>query len=150
MRRIDRLCMQDDIVSFKGDIHRSLLGNTNIDLNLSCESVALLLVKARMAQRERHGLRELFPAAICRDPSWDILLGCFIAQLEQHPLCVKQIRCELDESNTALLRRLDDLQELGLVSRRRDDVDGRRTIVEISPKGMNAMAQFLDRYLALR
>ena len=150
MSGIERLHLRDKVISLSDDISNSLLHNTNIDLELTCDGAARLLGHAQLAKRERRGIRELFPAAISRDPSWDILLDCFIAQLERRPLCVKQIHGDLKESNTALLRRLDDLEAAGLIARRRDDLDGRRTIVEISSKAMRAMAEFLDRYMAPR
>jgi len=67
---------------------------------------------------------------------------CFTSDLEQRSLCVKQIRSELDESNTSLLRRIQELEDAGMVQRQRDDVDGRRTIVRLTSEGKAAMARF--------
>lgn len=105
-----------------------------------------MLAKARQVQRSRQGQRSLFPPPLFRESSWDILLNCFVAQLEKRHLCVKQLHAELDESNTALLRRLADLERLALLERSRDGLDGRRTLVHLTPRATELIGQFLDRY----
>ncbi|MES2496775.1 MAG: transcriptional regulator [Pseudomonadota bacterium] len=92
--------------------------------------------------RWRRVQRSIFPDAVFRESCWDIMLMCFTSDLEQGSLCVKQIRSELDESNTSLLRRIQELEDAGMVQRQRDDVDGRRTIVRLTNDGKAAMARF--------
>lgn len=70
------------------------------------------------------------------------MLLCFTSELEKRSMCVKQIRNELDESNTSLLRRIQELEDAGMIQRQRDDMDGRRTTVRLTPEGENAMARF--------
>lgn len=72
------------------------------------------------------------------------MLLCFASQLEGHPLCIKQIRNHLDESHTALLRRVDELEQAGMVRRDRDESDGRRTMVQLTPAGVAAMTRFFE------
>ena len=73
------------------------------------------------------------------------MLNCFIAKLEGRQLCVKQLHIDLEESNTAMLRRLADLERLGLLIRSRDNIDGRRTLVQLTPRATDLVRQFLQR-----
>lgn len=95
-------------------------------------------MSVRLAQRR------IFPSAVFRESCWDIMLLCFASQLEGHPLCIKQIRNQLDESNTALLRRIDELEQAGMVRRHRDELDGRRTMVQLTPAAIAAMTRFFE------
>lgn len=88
--------------------------------------------------------RTYFPSAALREACWDILLMCLIGQLDQRPLCIKQLRNQLDESHTALLRRVDELESANLLHRRRDEVDARRTTLHLTPETMTAMEHFFD------
>lgn len=91
----------------------------------------------------RRTRRSMFPEAALRGSCWDILLLCFDANMTGRTICVKQIRSELDESSTSVLRRLQELEDAGLVLRQRDAVDGRRTIVLLTREANEAMARFL-------
>jgi len=86
--------------------------------------------------------RSIFPEAVFRESCWDIMLLCFTGQLAGRQMCVKQIRIELDESNTSLLRRLQELEDAGMIRRERDDVDARRTIVRLTDKATAAMSRY--------
>lgn len=86
--------------------------------------------------------RSIFPDAVFRESCWDIMLLCFTGQLAGRQMCVKQIRIELDESNTSLLRRLQELEDAGMVRRERDDVDARRTIVRLTDEAAAAMSRY--------
>lgn len=103
-----------------------------------------LIERARAAMAIRLAQRRIFPAAVFRESCWDIMLLCFGRQLEGHALCIKQIRNHLDESNTALLRRIDELEQAGMVRRHRDTADGRRTMVQLTPSAVAAMTRFFD------
>ena len=103
-----------------------------------------LIERARSAMAIRQAQRRIFPAAVFRESCWDIMLLCFASQLEGYPLCIKQIRNHLDESNTALLRRIDELEQAGMVRRHRDELDGRRTTVQLTPAGIAGMTRFFE------
>jgi DNA-binding MarR family transcriptional regulator len=105
-------------------------------------SVAELRNQSDRVLRWRRIQRSLFPEAVFRESCWDILLLCLSGQLAGRQMCVKQIRNELDESSTSLLRRLQELEDAGMLRRERDDVDGRRTIVRLTDEAATAMSRY--------
>ena len=98
--------------------------------------------KAERALRWRRIQRRIFPEAVLRGPCWDIMLTCITGELADQPVCVKQIRNQLDESQTSVLRRIDELEQAGMVQRFRDERDGRRTLVRLTWQGADAMSRF--------
>lgn len=98
---------------------------------------------AAKALRWRSAQRRAFPEAALHATCWDIMLLCFASQLEGRKMCVKQVRSQLVESSTSVLRRIDELQQCGMVQRQRDEQDGRRTMLRLSREGSVAMSRFL-------
>ncbi|KQX20784.1 MULTISPECIES: winged helix DNA-binding protein [unclassified Sphingomonas] len=86
----------------------------------------------------------MFPDAVFRDSCWDIMLLCFSGQLADRRICVKQLHNELDQSNTSLLRRIQELEDAGMIRRERDDLDGRRTVVRLTDSAVAAMSRFFQ------
>ncbi|WP_164857199.1 winged helix DNA-binding protein [Sphingomonas crocodyli] len=86
-----------------------------------------------------------FPRPIFGNANWVILLACLDALLNGRIQCVKQIRAMLDESSTAVLRRIEALEKCGMIGRRRDPDDGRRTHVLLTVAGYRTMAEHLPR-----
>ncbi|TZG24655.1 winged helix DNA-binding protein [Sphingomonas montanisoli] len=86
-----------------------------------------------------------FPRPVFGNANWVILLACLDALLNGRMQCVKQIRAMLDESSTAVLRRIEALEKRGMIGRRRDPDDGRRTHVLLTVSGYQTMAQHLPR-----
>lgn len=103
------------------------------------ESAEQLRDKAERALRFRRAQRHIFPEAVLRGPCWDIMLDCLAGELAGRPVCVKQLRNEINESQTSLLRRIDELEEADMVQRLRDEQDGRRTLVRLTRQGADAM-----------
>ena len=99
---------------------------------------------SRQAIRWRRARRDMFPEAALRDTSWDIMLLCLTGEIAGRPMCVKQIRTELEESQTSVLRRIDELEKAGMLCRLRDAMDGRRTLVRLSREGALAMVRFFE------
>ena len=89
-------------------------------------------------------LRE-FPRPLFGNANWLILLACLDALMNGRMQCVKQIRGMLDESSTAVLRRIEALEKRGMIGRRRDPDDGRRTHVLLTVGGYRTMAEHLPR-----
>lgn len=96
------------------------------------------------ALRWRRAQRSIFPDAVLRESCWDIMLLCLTGELAGRCMCVKQIRCELKESQTSVLRRIGTLEQAGMVLRQRDALDGRRTIVRLTRDATIALSRFFD------
>ncbi|WP_176488944.1 MarR family winged helix-turn-helix transcriptional regulator [Rhizorhabdus dicambivorans] len=92
----------------------------------------------------RRAQHQVFPETVLRGACWDIMLSCMAGELAGRPVCVKQIRTQLRESQTSVLRRIDELERSGLVQRRRDEMDGRRTLLRLTPEGDDAMSRFFS------
>ena len=126
----------DEIVGFVSSVN----GSGYSDYSLDAERLRQLSAKAIGFRRAR---RALFPEAALRESCWDILLLCFEADAAGKTICVKQIRSELEESSTSVLRRLQELEDALLVRRQRDAIDGRRTVVHLTSEAAERMSHFL-------
>ena len=76
-----------------------------------------------------------FPANLFGEPAWDCLLDLYLALLEQRQLSASQLCAAATVPPTTALRWLDVLCQKNLAMRRPDPRDGRRTLVNLTPKG---------------
>lgn len=130
--------------SVSDDELRALLSAVNAPQgcrSLSGEVQQLRYLSDRIL-RWRRIQRDIFPEAVFRESCWDIMLLCFTGQLADRRIYVKQLRNELDESGTALLRRIQELEDAGMIRRQRDEMDGRRTVVRLTDTAIAAMSRF--------
>ena len=104
---------------------------------------APLLALARQTQQARINCSQHFPKNVFRDSAWDIMLELFVVAEEGRTTCVKDVMAISGESATGTIRRIESLEEAGLVRRRYDPRDHRRMLVELSGKGQEAMISFL-------
>jgi DNA-binding MarR family transcriptional regulator len=102
-----------------------------------------ILELARRAQQTRAMVSRLFPRDIFWDSAWDMVLELVIANEENRSVCVKQLICASGETSTSALRRIDRLEQDGIVVRRHDADDHRRVSIALSLKGEEAMAAML-------
>jgi DNA-binding MarR family transcriptional regulator len=103
----------------------------------------LLIDLARQAQKMRAIVARMFPRDVLKDSAWDMLLELFVATQEFRVLCVKQLILVSGETSTSALRRIDRLEETGMIRRRGDAADHRRVTVEMTLKGEEAMTAML-------
>jgi FixJ family two-component response regulator len=103
--------------------------------------IALLsrIVKAR-ALRGR-----IFGDGLFSDPVWDMLLDLSIALLHGERIFVTSLCIASGVPMATALRRIDDLEAIGLVRRVRDVDDARRIFVDLSDDGFEKMRAYLDR-----
>jgi CheY-like chemotaxis protein len=104
---------------------------------------ALLRLRAVRRVRARVLAPELFA-----DPCWDMLLDLYDAYLSGSRLTVSALAESAALPLTTTIRRLDLLAANELVIRTPDPSDRRRTFVELSDSGVDALARFFDNYLA--
>ena len=106
----------------------------------------------RLALTKLRGVRRLrgrfLPAHLFADPSWDMLLDLYDAELAASQVSVTLLSASSNLPLTTALRRLDVLEEQGLVSRFEDPSDRRKTLVRLTGQGLDAMEKFFTHYVA--
>lgn len=108
----------------------------------------LLLAKAHYAERRRR--MKFLPEKIFGEPSWDLLLDLFIATREGKEVCTSSACLAAHVPQTTALRRLQLLEEQGLIERAGDPGDHRRTIIKLSVEGSLAMTRYFAAIAAGR
>jgi len=69
------------------------------------------------------------------DVTMDIIFKLFVNMEKGHETCVKQLVSDAGASATGVLRRIELLEEAGLVRRTPDLADGRRMLVALTERG---------------
>jgi DNA-binding MarR family transcriptional regulator len=105
------------------------------------EQVVLQIILAR---RSRRGL---FPPVLFSDPAWDLLLVLFLAGLRPQRMTISELAEDTALSPGAAARWLDALDQHGLLSRRSDPRDARRTFIELSARGADSMRQWVEDWI---
>ena len=103
-----------------------------------------LLARARHARQLRATMSAFLPRDLLVDPAWDMMLDLFVAAGTGERLCVKDLRLMSGESAAGAMRRIDRLQESGLIARHPDPNDHRRVHVGLTEQGQMAMAAMLE------
>lgn len=107
-----------------------------------------LLDCARMTRSARARHSDTFSKGVFRDRAWDIMIELFIADGERRSLCMKDAMIIAEDSPAGSVRRVDSLEEAGLVERTVDPDDHRRVLIRLSDRGTHAMTGFLrDLYM---
>ncbi|OJY61931.1 MAG: hypothetical protein BGP16_15475 [Sphingobium sp. 66-54] len=83
------------------------------------------------------------------EPAWDILLDLFSSTALGRRVSVSSACIAADVPPTTALRHLRLLEESGLVSRMRDEKDGRRVYMVLSAQGERIARAFLIRVAKL-
>lgn len=86
----------------------------------------------------------LLDGRIFRDPSWPMLLELFIASYCGRFVSVTELSRRLKLTPTTGLRHIEKMEGEGLVSRRDDPQDARRTFVEPTVKATQGVGRVLD------
>jgi DNA-binding MarR family transcriptional regulator len=103
-----------------------------------------LLSRARHARQLRATMGAFLPRDLLVDPAWDMMIDLFVAAGTGERLCVKDLRLMSGESAAGAMRRIDRLQESGLIARHPDPNDHRRVHVTLTEQGQMAMAAMLE------
>ena len=83
-----------------------------------------------------------FFEGLLADPAWDILLDLLRAQLENEQVSVTSLCIAAAVPPTTGLRWIKLLEETGLIERRPDERDRRRSFLAISEDGRDRMLAF--------
>lgn len=109
----------------------------------SARNDALLRLRAVRRVRAHVLAPELFA-----DPCWDMLLDLYDAFLRGVRLTVSGLSEGAGLPLTTTIRRLELLADNDLIMRIPDPSDRRKTFVELSDAGIDALAKFFENYLA--
>lgn len=85
-----------------------------------------------------------FPDGLFSDPAWDMLLDLTHARLTGKRVSVSSLCIASRVPATTALRRISDLVSEGLVTRIRDENDGRRVFVDLTDDGFSRMTAYID------
>lgn len=78
------------------------------------------------------------------NPAWDMLLDLFLAQERNEPICVTSLCYASHVPPTTALRWIGVLVDDGLVFRRQDREDKRRSYVLLTDAGLDRVTQCLE------
>ncbi|MCG5237098.1 response regulator [Xanthobacter oligotrophicus] len=87
----------------------------------------------------------IFQAGLFSDPAWEMMLDLAVAEASQRPISVTSLCIASGAPATTALRRIDDLETAGLVTRVPDARDRRRIIVHLTDLGRERMEAFVRR-----
>jgi len=94
--------------------------------------------------RKRRSRLEVIGADLLGEPAWDMLLELYALEIEQRRISVSKLCLASGVPPTTALRWVDKLQESGLVTRKEDPFDARRTWVGLSDDGNRRMREYFD------
>ena len=96
----------------------------------------------------------VFGDGLVGDPVWEMLLDLAIAQERGEAVSTTSLCIGARIATTTGLRRIDELERMGMIKRKADTSDRRRMMVTLTPLGDERMQAFLDqfgkRFLPLR
>lgn len=102
---------------------------------------------ARMARRLialREVRQRFLPSGYFDEPAYNILLDLFVAHCENRVTYVHDACVASQSPMSTALRWVSVIVNDGFAIRHRDVVDGRRTILEITPKGVDAVRKVVS------
>lgn len=108
------------------------------------ECPLVLANRIRRQLKARRARTHFFGENLFADPAWDILLEAFATHLLQQRTSVTALCNAAAVPPTTALRWVNRLEEEQLLVRRDDPLDGRRSWIEISPRGEATMRRYLD------
>jgi len=95
----------------------------------------------RQIVRQRRLRAEFFDGTLFADPAWDILLDLAAARAEHKRVSVTSLCIAAGVPVTTALRWIQQMTEMGLLTRLSDDRDRRRTFVSLSDLGASKIAK---------
>ncbi|MFG1190381.1 response regulator [Xanthobacter flavus] len=87
----------------------------------------------------------IFQAGLFSDPAWEMMLDLAVAEASARPISVTSLCIASGAPTTTALRRIDELEEVGLVKRVPDARDRRRILVVLTELGRSRMEAFVQR-----
>jgi DNA-binding MarR family transcriptional regulator len=97
---------------------------------------------ALLSLRELRGA--LFPEKLFAQPAWDMLLELLECKLRQRRISVSSLYLAAGVPPATALRRIQDMEDVGLISRVCDPSDRRRQFVELTPQTLHRLRTFFQ------
>lgn len=101
---------------------------------------------AKAAIRMREIQRKYLPASYFDEPALNILLDLYVAEAEGRTVYVNDACIASHTPTSTALRWIAVLVRDGFAERTRDAVDARRTILAITPEGIQALSGLLGQW----
>lgn len=105
---------------------------------------ASLLRSARARVKVRNQRRDILGKKLWNEASWDVLLALYTSWIDGIRLCVTDVAVMTGIPNATAIRWLGAFVDEGLLVRKEDAVDHRRTWVQLSRKGIALVEHCLD------
>lgn len=119
----------------------NLAKSTNVDQDTPVSPALVRRLVRLRRDRDRH-----FPAEIFADPAWDMLLDLTAARMEGADVPVSSLCVAAAVPTTTALRWIRTLTEAGMLERRTDASDGRRSFVTLSDAAHAGIVAWLRRF----
>jgi len=92
--------------------------------------------------RLRHLRAELFPEKLFAQPAWDMLLELLECRLHRRRISVSSLYLAAHVPPATALRRIQEMEDIGLIARVCDPSDRRRQFVELTPRTLHQLQTF--------
>ena len=92
--------------------------------------------------RLRHLRAELFPEKLFAQPAWDMLLELLECRLHRRRISVSSLYLAAHVPPATALRRIQEMEDIGLIARVCDPSDRRRQFVELTPRTLHQLQIF--------
>lgn len=99
--------------------------------------------RARRLWTEVEQRRHHFPLRGFGIDAWDVFLACYLNQIEDQTPTIRELCGQFDLPQTTMLRRIEELEALALIERRKHPLDHRRTICTVTDQGLQRMRDYL-------
>lgn len=103
--------------------------------------------RVRAHIRSRRLRERFFQPGLFADPAWDVMLDLAASRLEQKSVSVSSLCIAASVPTTTALRTIKQMVDRGLLVRRADPGDARRTFIDLSPQTAKAVDGCLEAVL---
>lgn len=146
-----RVSVADEIARICADLRRlaectqaGRLARDTSELPANGNTEEITTEHLRAISRARARRKEFFTASLFADPAWDMLLDLYQAELAQVRISVSSLCAAAGVPSTTALRWLKTLELEGLIERRDDPLDGRRTFVSLTGDASARMQRYFQ------
>jgi DNA-binding MarR family transcriptional regulator len=99
---------------------------------------------------ERSNRRDVLDASMLGDPVWDMLLDLIVAEEQTKDISVTSLCQASDVPQSTALRWITVMVDCGMVTRREDNLDKRRTFVELTSATRAKLVAYLNKTASSR